>query len=601
MKSLFLSAGFLLLTPAFALAGSQTYSTPGTYSFSVPSYGTLTVQLWGGGGGGSQCAQCNGSWVGGGGGGGGGYATRTFSTGEVSGNVTVTVGAGGASIRTATGYFYGGDDGQAGGASSFGSYAVAYGGAGGLISRGWTMSQNYAAWNKMYGDGGGGGGSTAASGHQAGTGGGNGCDSTPYGLGTGAVIAAQSGSTGGGGGGCVNLASSGFPQFVSIGGNSTWGGGGGGGSYYPQYCGWWGCGEGDGGGGLGGTSQYGGNGGAGSTYADGDGTAGSVPGGGGGGAYAGPSGAGGAGKVIITWTAGAPACTVTADTNPMNYGVPTTLRWASSNATTFYINSVGYVTPNQSGSTTVGPLAATNYDGTIESESTISDPVLVLCTSSGQLCSPKYAKTVQTSSALKINFTTGAGHCSAGYVHAYVDGAYRLKSGLLNGPNVSTGLLDLGPVSNGSHQIELQWEGVVGGCNAGYVSSWGGSLASTYSTSATCPYILSVGPRATISQSTTTSAVGEPFTVTWSSDNATSCRVYKVSPIAGTSSWSSTTDPSGSQSASPTAVGEHHWWNECTNASGLFSTSTIIYHTVQNASCTLDSLTLQSGESRTFY
>ena len=43
---------FLLLLPQVAVAGSQTYSTPGTYSFTVPNYGTLTVQAWGGGGGG---------------------------------------------------------------------------------------------------------------------------------------------------------------------------------------------------------------------------------------------------------------------------------------------------------------------------------------------------------------------------------------------------------------------------------------------------------------------------------------------------------------------------------------------------------------------
>src|SRR3989344_8530557 len=43
---------FLLLLPQVAAAGSQTYSPPGTYSFTVPNYGTLTVQAWGGGGGG---------------------------------------------------------------------------------------------------------------------------------------------------------------------------------------------------------------------------------------------------------------------------------------------------------------------------------------------------------------------------------------------------------------------------------------------------------------------------------------------------------------------------------------------------------------------
>jgi hypothetical protein len=59
-----------------------------------------------------------------------------------------------------------------------------------------------------------------------------------------------------------------------------------------------------------------------------------------------------------------PTCSVTADQNPIAYGAQTTLRWTSTNATTMYINNVGYVTPNTSGSATVGPLATTNYNGT---------------------------------------------------------------------------------------------------------------------------------------------------------------------------------------------------------------------------------------------
>ena len=60
-----------------------------------------------------------------------------------------------------------------------------------------------------------------------------------------------------------------------------------------------------------------------------------------------------------------PTCSVTVDSNPIAYGGSTTLHWTSSRAdTSFYINNVGYVTPNTSGSATVGPLATTNYDAT---------------------------------------------------------------------------------------------------------------------------------------------------------------------------------------------------------------------------------------------
>lgn len=59
MKKITLTILFLLIAPLFAFAdGSQTYSTPGTYNFTVPSYGTLTVTVNGAGGGGGG----NGYW-----------------------------------------------------------------------------------------------------------------------------------------------------------------------------------------------------------------------------------------------------------------------------------------------------------------------------------------------------------------------------------------------------------------------------------------------------------------------------------------------------------------------------------------------------------
>lgn len=49
MKKLFLIS-LLIFLPQFAFAGSQTFTSSGT--FTVPAYGTLTVEVWGGGGGG---------------------------------------------------------------------------------------------------------------------------------------------------------------------------------------------------------------------------------------------------------------------------------------------------------------------------------------------------------------------------------------------------------------------------------------------------------------------------------------------------------------------------------------------------------------------
>lgn len=54
MKKIFLTLSILLF-PFSAFAGSQTYSTPGTHTFTVPNYtGTLIVEVWGGGGGGAN-------------------------------------------------------------------------------------------------------------------------------------------------------------------------------------------------------------------------------------------------------------------------------------------------------------------------------------------------------------------------------------------------------------------------------------------------------------------------------------------------------------------------------------------------------------------
>src|SRR3989344_3710921 len=66
MRTLKLSLPLLaLLLPAFAFAGSQTYSTPGTYTFTVPNYtGTLTVTATGGGGGGGGGAMGGDNWPG---------------------------------------------------------------------------------------------------------------------------------------------------------------------------------------------------------------------------------------------------------------------------------------------------------------------------------------------------------------------------------------------------------------------------------------------------------------------------------------------------------------------------------------------------------
>ncbi|MBW7867484.1 MAG: gliding motility-associated C-terminal domain-containing protein [Brumimicrobium sp.] len=99
-----LSALFLFFVSFFfgSINAQVNYTTPGTYSWTVPPCVTeITVKVWGGGGGGGGTSSRQGGtgseWeacTGGGGGGGGGYAQRTYTVtpGET---YTIVVGAGG--------------------------------------------------------------------------------------------------------------------------------------------------------------------------------------------------------------------------------------------------------------------------------------------------------------------------------------------------------------------------------------------------------------------------------------------------------------------------------------------------------------------------
>lgn len=259
------------------LTDRQQFDSSGTWT--KPATGTVAlIQAWGAGASGGR----GGAAHGGGGGGGGAYIERLIALASLSASVTITVGAGGTAQTSDD------TDGNAGGDTTFGSYLSAYGGgAGGGDNAGDNA-------------GGGGGGLTSAGSAGSTTTGGTGGgpvgsiggvstaaanNSNPFGGGGGgsANNGGGGGLYGGGGGGAGDTAVTGL-----AGGFSVFGGGGGGG----------GCGATAGG--AGGTAVvYGGNGGAGGFDAN-AGTAGTAPGGGGGGSESGNSGAGAAGRVVIT-------------------------------------------------------------------------------------------------------------------------------------------------------------------------------------------------------------------------------------------------------------------------------------------------------------
>lgn len=217
----------------------QTFTSTGANTWTMPTGAKkILVQMWGAGGSGGVSSNIDSA----GGGGGGEYWEQWFASSDLTSTVTVTIGVGGLGVPN-------NNQGNPGGNTTFGSYATAYGGAGGPANSSNPVS-------------GGGGGSPANVGDIAGF----------WGVGA-------SGANGG------------YGLFSGAGGGSSSGNGGG--SYYG------GAGGGGATGGTGGTSVYGGNGGAGHSGST-TGGAGAVPGGGGGSSASGTSGAGGAGKAIIT-------------------------------------------------------------------------------------------------------------------------------------------------------------------------------------------------------------------------------------------------------------------------------------------------------------
>lgn len=194
-----------------------------------PTSKVVKVRLWGGGGqgGGGASGSNAANRCGGSGGGGGAFVERTYQIAELTTPVTVTVGAGGSGAGAGGGTGgANGTDGAAGGNTSFGAYATAFGGGGGSL--GTTAAQSRT--------GGGGGGSASAGlvGFSSSfvAGGGPGPQTIGvWGMGESGghgFLSTVGGSTergGAGGGGIVDV-----PSTGGTGGTSILGGGGGGGA-----------------------------------------------------------------------------------------------------------------------------------------------------------------------------------------------------------------------------------------------------------------------------------------------------------------------------------------------------------------------------------
>ena len=100
------------------------------------------------------------------------------------------------------------------------------------------------------------------------------------------------------------------------------------------------------------------------------------------------------------------------------------------------------------------------------------EAVSILCTGDGQLCSPRYALTLGTRTFIHMRFVASPSHCANVTVALFIDGV-ESGSALLR-PDESSPAWRV-TVARGTHLVELEGRGVVGGCNTGRLTGWAGT------------------------------------------------------------------------------------------------------------------------------
>ncbi|MEA2932039.1 MAG: hypothetical protein QOI56_824 [Actinomycetota bacterium] len=102
-----------------------------------------------------------------------------------------------------------------------------------------------------------------------------------------------------------------------------------------------------------------------------------------------------------------------------------------------------------------------------------------VCEGGGQLCTPRSAHQVVTSRVLGFRYKADPDSCSSIKIHVYLDGVPQGVSPVV-APEQTVGF-DFDSVPAGTYLLELQAEGVPGGCNTGTLGSWAGQLTITTS------------------------------------------------------------------------------------------------------------------------
>lgn len=92
-----------------------------------------------------------------------------------------------------------------------------------------------------------------------------------------------------------------------------------------------------------------------------------------------------------------------------------------------------------------------------------------------QNCSPKAGMTAYTNGPLFVTYTADGNppSCAPGMARIFIDGNEWGSAVVQPGQNDGGYYMDVAP---GSHLVEVQMDGVLGGCNTGSMSGWSGTL-----------------------------------------------------------------------------------------------------------------------------
>ena len=106
-------------------------------------------------------------------------------------------------------------------------------------------------------------------------------------------------------------------------------------------------------------------------------------------------------------------------------------------------------------------------------------PFIVQCTSAGQVCDPPATLAIgDPTHKLKLRkfvYQAASAHCSAGRLLIELDGALVGRMRFVAGSENAT-LKKRLRLKPGEHTLAFRFEGRPGGCNTGYVASWGGEV-----------------------------------------------------------------------------------------------------------------------------